>query len=148
MKIYIGADHRGFQLKQDLVAHLRHDEHEIIDEGDRRLDPDDDFPTYAAKVAHAVRQDNDNQARGILLCGSGQGAAMAANRLTGIRACIGYNREAVQASRNDDDSNVLCLPADDLNSDRAYEIVELWLRTPFAGAPRYIRRIKEMDELH
>jgi len=148
MKIYIGADHRGFQLKQDLIGRLRRDGHEIIDEGDRRLDPDDDFPKYAAKVAHAVRQDNDPQARGILSCGSGQGAVMAANRLTGIRACIGYNREAVQASRNDDDSNVLCLPADDMKSERAYEITELWLRTPFAAAPRYIRRIQELDELH
>jgi ribose 5-phosphate isomerase B len=148
MKIYIGADHRGFQLKQDLLIRLRRAEHEIIDEGDRRYDPDDDFPRYAAKVANAVRQDKDTGARGILLCGSGQGVAMAANRLKGVRACIGYSRQAVQASRSDDDSNVLCLPSDDMKSEQAYEIVELWLRTPFAAAPRYIRRIREMDELN
>ncbi len=147
MKIYIGADHRGFQLKQDLVTRLRHNEHEIIDEGDRRLDPADDFPRYASKVAHDVRQDKNDSSRGILLCGSGQGVAMAANRLKGVRACVGYSREAVQASRSDDDSNVLCIPADDLKSEQAYEIVELWLRTPFTAAPRYIRRIREMDEI-
>ncbi len=146
MKIYIGADHRGFQLKQDLLDRLQRD-HEIIDEGDKSLNQNDDFPQYALKVAHAVRQDGDKTARGVLLCGSGQGVAMAANRLKGVRACVGYSREAAQSSRNDDDSNVICLPADDMNSERAYEIVELWLRTPFADAPRFVRRIKEMDDL-
>lgn len=147
MKIYIGADHRGYQLKQDLVVRLRNHGHEVIDEGDKRLDPNDDFPQYAVKVATALLADQAPDSRGILLCGSGQGAAMAANRLKGIRACLGYSRAAVQAARNDDDSNVLCLPADDMQSERAYEVVDLWLRTPFAAAPRYIRRIQEMDQL-
>jgi len=147
MKIYIGADHRGYQLKQDLIERLRRSEYQLVDEGDKKLDPDDDFPRYALRVASAVREDADQDARGILLCGSGQGAAMAANRLKGIRACVGYNRDAVRAARNDDDSNVLCLPADDMNSEQAYEIIDLWLRTAFAGAPRYLRRIKELDEL-
>lgn len=148
MKIYIGADHRGYQLKQDLQTRLRNSGHEVVDEGDKQYDPSDDFPQYAIKVATAVLEDHDPEARGILLCGSGQGVAMTANRLKGVRACVGYSREAVQSARNDDDSNVLCLPADDMKYERAYEIVDLWLRTPFAAAPRFIRRIQEMDELH
>ncbi len=143
MKIYIGADHRGFQLKHELVSRLRYDGHEVVDEGDKSLQPDDDYPKYAAKVATAVLGHNDS--RGILICSSGQGVCMAANRFKGIRAAMGYDREAARSSRHDDDSNVLCLSADELKSEQAFEIVDLWLSTPFAAAPRYIRRIQELD---
>ena len=81
------------------------------------------------------------------MCGSGQGMCMAANRFRGIRACLGYDRESVRSARNDDDSNVLCLPANTLEKGELKVIVETWLNTPFANASRFKRRIKELDEL-
>lgn len=147
MKIYVGSDHRGYQFKQDIVDHLKHQGHDVQDMGDQNFNPDDDFPQFAGRVVSALLADSDHEARGILLCGSGQGMCMAANRFKGIRAALGYDRESTHASRNDDDSNVLCLPASSLSSTAVREIVDVWLRTPFAGAPRFRRRIKELDEL-
>jgi ribose 5-phosphate isomerase B len=147
MKIFIGADHRGYELKEKLEQMLQQLGHEVVDQGDDHPDPYDDFPVFAAKVVHAMQASSEPSPRGILLCGSGQGMCMAANRFKGIRACLGYNKDSVRASRNDDDSNVLCLPADVLSSSDAAEIVRTWLDTPFAAAPRFVRRNKELDEL-
>lgn len=147
MKLYIGADHNGFKLKQSLSDHLRRAGHEVVDEGDAVYNPDDDFPQYGAKVAAAVLASEDSDARGILLCGSGQGVCIAANRFKGIRACLAWNRNQARASRNDDDCNILCLPARELNAQDMTQLVDTWLTTPFAGAPRYIRRNKQLDEL-
>src|SRR5258708_4759960 len=146
MKIYIGADHRGFILKKELADFLRRTGSEVIDVGDKELNPNDDFPQFAGKLASALLASNDANAHGILICGSGQGACMAANRFKGIRAALGYDRTAAKISRNDDDSNVLGLPADVLAKDKANSIVETWLATPFADATRFIRRNKELDE--
>lgn len=147
MKVYIGADHRGFELKAELADFLRRSGYEVVDEGDKQLKPKDDFPQFASKVANAVLADESEDARGILICGSGQGMCMSANRFKGIRASLAWNVEEARLSRNDDDSNVLCLPARAIEEGRANAILHTWLATPFAAAPRYIRRIKEMDEL-
>lgn len=147
MEIYVGADHNGFHLRQALIAQLKRLDYMVVDDGDNKLNPNDDFPIFTAKVVKDVLSSSDDDARGILICGSGQGMCMAANRYKGIRAALGYDREAARISRNDDDSNVLCLPADVLEKDEAYTIVETWLKTAFAGAPRFIRRLKEIDEL-
>ncbi len=147
MKIYIGADHQGFGLKSDLVDFLRRAGHEVIDKGDKHMDPEDDFPQFAGRVASDLLADAGEDARGILICGSGQGMAMAANRFRGIRACVVWNAAEAQAARNDDDANVLCLPASLLKERQADLVVTTWLNTPFAGAPRFKRRIKELDEL-
>lgn len=147
MKIYIGADHNGFYLKKSLIEYLKKAGYDVEDEGDTALDPADDFPVFAAKVAKDVLTSKDKDPRGILICGSGQGMCMAANRFKGIRAALGYDQASARSSRNDDDSNVLCLPALMLEKDVANVIVETWLNTPFSGAVRFARRIKEMDEL-
>lgn len=147
MKVYVGADHRGFALRQKLLGHLKSAGYDVVDEGDKELKPEDDYPQFAGKVASAVLASDDKDARGILICGSGQGMCMAANRFKGIRAALGYNNKTAQSSRNDDDSNVLCLPADDLKEDEVFSIVDTWLKTPFAAASRYNRRNQEMDEL-
>lgn len=147
MKIYIGADHRGFALRQKLIDRLKADGYDLVDEGDKQLNQDDDYPQFAGKVASAVLASNDPEPRGLLLCGSGQGMCMAANRYKGIRAALGYDIEAARSSRNDDDSNVLCLPADSLKEQEAYTILKIWLDTPFAGAERFRRRNQEMDKL-
>jgi ribose 5-phosphate isomerase B len=147
VRIYIGADHRGFALKNDIVKYLREQGHDVSDQGEAELDPNDDYPQFAGKVCSQVLASSNKDARGILLCGSGQGICMAANRFKGIRAALGYSNKAARLARNDDDSNVLCLPADLLNKEDAMKIVDTWLNTPFAAATRYLRRIKEMDEL-
>lgn len=147
MKLYIGADHRGFELKKDLIDYLKKAGHDVEDEGNQKLDSADDFPAFAAKVVAKMQASDDPEPRGLLLCSSGQGMCIAANRHKGIRAALGWSSEAARESRNDDDSNVLCLPADVLKDKKAEHIVETWLRTPFAGAPRFVRRNKQLDEI-
>lgn len=147
MNIYIGADHNGFDFKRDLARRLTEAGHTVVDEGDEQRQPDDDFPQFASRVVAALKADSDEDSRGILICGSGQGMCMAANRHKGIRAAICMSAEEVKASRNDDDSNVLCLGARYTSLEDAEKFVDVFLNTPFAGAPRFVRRIKELDEL-
>lgn len=147
MKIYIGADHNGFHLRNELIKYLKSAGYDVVDEGDTQLDASNDFPVYAQKVATDVLTSEDNEARGILICGSGQGMCMAANRFNGIRALLGYDRESVRSARHDDDANVLCLPSDVFKKDTANVLVETFLNTPFAKAPRFVRRIVELDQL-
>ncbi len=147
MRIYLGTDHNGFQLKQGLKDFLTRLGHEVIDEGDQELNPDDDYPQFASKVVSKLLADKDTDTKGILLCGSGQGMCMAANRYKGIRASLVWDVESAQASRNDDDSNILCLPARVIKEKDAENIVNVWLKTPFANAARFNRRISEMDQL-
>lgn len=146
MKIYIGADHHGFEDKAKLIDYLKSQNYEVIDEGDDTLNSEDDFPNYAAKVADHVLSDNSDS-KGILLCGSGQGMCMAANRFKGIRASMCWDEKEAYSSRNDDDANILCLSADNTDLDSIKRIVEAWLSTPFAGQDRFVRRIKELDNL-
>lgn len=147
MKIYIGTDHNGFSLKNSLVEYLRKAGYDVEDVGGERLDPDDDFPVFAQKVVNGILSSDEPEPVGVLLCGSGQGMCMAANRFKGIRAALGYDRESVRSSRNDDDANILCLPARHLKKDTANLLVETFLNTPFSHVGRFQRRIKEMDEL-
>ena len=147
MKIYVGADHQGFHMREGLLSYLKQQGYDVIDEGDATLKPDDDYPQFAGRVTSALLASGDDEARGILLCGSGQGMCIAANRRKGIRACLGYNDKAARSARNDDDSNVLCLPAASLKHEEMLQIVETWLKTPFSAAPRFVRRNKELDEM-
>lgn len=147
MKIFIGADHQGFQLKERLERLLKKVGYSVADEGDNKLDPDDDFPIFAERVVRAMQASGDMEARGILICGSGQGMAMAANRFKGIRACLAFDKESARSARNDDDSNVLCLPASVLKGEEVEDIVRTWLDTSFANAPRFNRRLRQLDEL-
>jgi ribose 5-phosphate isomerase B len=147
MKIYIGADHNGFQLKAQLVDYLKHSGYEVEDDGDDHLDPNDDYPEFAGRVVASILGSTDPEARGILICGSGQGMCMAANRFKGIRAAVCWDHKSARESRNDDNSNVICLPARFLGEGDADRVVDTWLKTPFAKAPRFMRRLKQIDEL-
>ena len=149
MKIFMGADHNGFGLKQKLEDYLKSAGYEVFDEGDSTLNPEDDFPEFASAAVHALQNQGEAEDRAILICGSGQGMCMAANRFNGIRASLGWNEAEAKAARNDDDSNVLCLPARELTEfGQVTHIVEAWLNTPFLGAERFKRRIKQLDELN
>jgi ribose 5-phosphate isomerase B len=149
MKIYLGADHNGYRLKERVETYLKHAGFDVHDEGDEILDPDDDFTVFASRVVAAVKSSNDKDPRGILICGSGQGMAIAANRHKGIRAGLGFSKESARSTRHDEDSNVLALPAELLegNIQLWQDIIHTWLKTPFAGAARYKRRNRQLDEL-
>lgn len=149
MKIYLGADHRGFALKEKVFAYLSKQGYDIEAVGDHDLNPEDDFPELAQMAALKVLGDEDDQARAILMCGGGQGMAMAANRFRGIRASVIWNPTEAKLTRNDNDSNVLSLPANLLEDDEKLwkETVTTWLETPFAAAPRYKRRNAQIDEM-
>ncbi len=143
----MGADHNGFALKAKLTERLKKAGYTVVDEGDEQLKPEDDFPQFAEKTVRAMQASSDRDARGILICGSGQGMCIAANRFKGIRASLVWDTAEARAGRNDDDSNVLCLPARSMNEEEAVAVTEAWLNTPFAGAPRFKRRIEELDRL-
>ena len=147
MKIFIGADHNGFEFKSELTRDLQQAGHEVIDVGDVNINPEDDFPQFAGKVVYELLGANDPTARGILICGSGQGMCMAANRFKGIRASLCWNENEARAARNDDDSNVLCLASRYMSIDEALTVTTVFLATPFAGAPRFTRRIQQLDQL-
>jgi len=149
MKIYLGADHQGFHLKERMFAYLAKRGYDVEDIGGKTLDPGDDFPVFAQRVALKVLGSDDKEARGILICGGGQGVAMAANRFRGIRASVIWDAYEAKMTRYDNDSNVLCLPARVVgDNDAAWQgILETWLSTDFANAVRFKRRNAELDEL-
>lgn len=148
MKLFLGADHGGFYLKEKIAAYLAKRGYDFEDVGDRELDPNDDFPQFAQMAATKVLgEDESNDPRAILICTGGQGMAMAANRFRGIRAAVIWDSFEARETRNDNDCNVLCLPARVLDDDLELwkDIIETWITTPFAGAPRYKRRNEELD---
>lgn len=149
MKIYLGSDHAGFHLKEKVFAYLAKHGYDVEDVGSKSLDPDDDFPEFAHMAALKVLGSDDKDPRGILLCGGGQGMAMAANRFRGIRASVIWDSFEAKMTRNDNESNVLCLPSRVLEDDNAawQGIIETWLNTPFAGSVRFKRRNAKLDEV-
>jgi ribose 5-phosphate isomerase B len=149
MKIFLGSDHNGFHMKEKVFAYLAKHGYDVVDVGDTQLDPDDDFPEFAQAAALKVLGEEEGEARAILLCGGGQGMAMAANRFRGIRASVIWDAFEAKMTRNDNDSNILALPSRVLEQDNGtWEgIIETWLSTPFAAAPRFKRRNAQIDEL-
>lgn len=150
MRIYLGADHRGYHLKNKVFAYLQKRGFNVEDVSHRELDPNDDFPQFAAAAALKLIDEEDDTDRAILLCGGGQGMAIAANRFRGVRAIVATTSEDAWYGRNDNDANVLSLPARTLeNDDDQYwqDIVDTFLDTEFSSAARFARRNKELDEL-
>lgn len=148
MKIYLGADHGGWELKNKIREHLVHHQFEVEDLGAPTLVDGDDYPQYAYAVAAAVLGDTDEDPRGILVCGSGEGMAIAANRVGGIRAAVIWSPEVARESRRDNDSNVLSLPERFIDEDTALAIVDAWLDQEFSGEERHQRRIDQIEELY
>lgn len=149
MNIYLGADHNGFALKEKLFSFLAKQKYNVVDIGDKELDPEDDFPVFAQMAALKVLGDDDKDPRAILICGGGQGMCMAANRFRGIRASVVWDPFEAKMTRHDNDSNVLCLPSRILEDDERLwqDIVQTWLKTPFGDATRFKRRNSQLDEL-
>jgi ribose 5-phosphate isomerase B len=145
MKIYLGSDHAGYELKEKLKPFLNELGHEYVDLGAAQIDPTDDYPDFVRKVAESVARDGES--KGIVMGKSGQGEAMCANREQGIRAAVyyGHNPEIVKLSRQHNDANVLSLAAGFVTPEEAMDTVKLWLGTPFSEEERHIRRISKLD---
>jgi len=140
MKIVLGADHRGYQSKERLRSFLLDHGHEVVDCGSDS-DKSSDYPDFAVPACLKVAR---NQAeRAILLCGTGIGMSITANKIAGIRGALCHDELSAEISRRHNDSNVLCLPADLLGDDLLRRMVEVWLSTAFAGG-RHERRIKKV----
>jgi ribose 5-phosphate isomerase B len=141
-KIYLGADHAGWQTKEYLKNHLLQKDIKIVDVGNKKFDPQDDYPDFAKKVAKKVAP--DKQSLGILICGSGQGMCMTANKFKNVRAALGWSVAAVKRSRYDNDSNILCLSGWKHTHQDNVRLVKAWLNTPFSQIAKYKRRIKKI----
>jgi len=140
MKIAIGADHAGFSLKEELRAALEAKGHEVVDFGTRSAQSTD-YPDYASLVAHSVS--NGEAERGVLVCSTGVGMSIAANKVPGIRAALAYNADEVALTRLHNNANVLAMGARYLNGEQAACFVEIFLETPFEGG-RHERRVNKM----
>jgi ribose 5-phosphate isomerase B len=145
MKIFIGGDHAGFELKKELASYLEAERYDVTDFGAFKLDVGDDYPDFVIPVAKAVA--NNPLSRGIIIGGSGQGEAICANRFAGARAAVWYggNQEVLKLSREHNDANILSLGARFLNFDEAKTAVGVWLATPFSGEEKHKRRIGQID---
>jgi len=125
MNIHIAADHRGFRCKEVLVAYMRQGSYNVHDHGPAELDPNDDYPLVAQTLVRATLADPGSL--GILLCGSGEGIAMAANKLRGVRAAVCWNEAVARMARRHNDANILVLPADFVSTDTAEAILAAFI---------------------
>jgi RpiB/LacA/LacB family sugar-phosphate isomerase len=144
MNIVIGADHGGFELKKIIVEDLKKNGHHAEDEG-TYSSAAVDYPDYARAVAAAVIDGRGE--RGIIICGSGVGASVAANKFPGIRAAICHDTFSARQGVEDDDMNILCLGARVVGSELAKELVKTFLAASFSGAVRHVRRLKKIEEI-
>ena len=141
MRVALGADHGGFSLKNELSARLG-ESYEVLDLGAHTLDSDDDYPDFAEAVSRAVA--SGQAQRGILLCGSGVGAAIAANKVPGVRACLCHDTYSAHQGVEHDDMNVLCLGARVIGPELAVELATTFLHARFSGGERHRRRLDKV----
>ncbi len=139
MRVHIGSDHAGFELKAHLVRQLRQQGHDIVDHGAPTLDPDDDYPPYCLRAAAAVI--GEPGSLGIVLGGSGNGEQIAANKVPGCRAALAYNDETARLAREHNDAQVMAIGARMHILEESLSIVETFLTTEFSENPRHQRRI-------
>ncbi|TAN33777.1 RpiB/LacA/LacB family sugar-phosphate isomerase [Patescibacteria group bacterium] len=142
--IYIAADHGGYQLKKHLLRYMKNELNiEAKDMGAGEYVETDDYPDFALPLAEEVAKDDDNF--GILICASGQGMCIAANKVRDVRAILGYNIKGVEMGRRDNNANVLCLAGKILSDEHAAAIVKTFLKTEFSGEDRYKRRLNKIQ---
>jgi len=146
MIIYIGADHNGFYLKETLKTALKKDGYDVIDLGDSKIDDGDDYPEFASAVAEKVAG-TGQEVRGIVICGSGIGVDIVANKFSGVRSAVAISADQIRAGRRDDDVNVLALAAGFIKPEDALDIARAFISTPFGKEERYSRRLGEISDL-
>ena len=148
MKVFIGSDHGGYEYKNQIREHLIHKGFEVEDVGAKTLDPSDDYPQFAYAVATKVLGEEDGSACGILICRGGQGMAMAANKVRGIRAAVAWSPVSARKTREDNHANVLSLPGDMIDIDTTLAVVDNFLEEPWSKEERHVRRVKQIEELY
>jgi ribose 5-phosphate isomerase B len=141
--LYIASDHAGFDLKRHLISVLK-DEYDVIDCGPKSLDKHDDYPDYAKILCKKVLEQD---ARGILICDTGVGMCIAANRYPGIRAALVTTPFMAERAREHNDANIICLGQDVVSQEENVKLVRTWLRTGFTQEERHIRRLQKLDNL-
>ena len=146
MTIFIGADHRGFELKEKVLEFLAEKGIPFEDFGAFELDPDDGYNEYGNQVAEAVLSKSNPNSKGLLICGSANGIAIQANRHKGVRAIIALNPEMARMGRQHLDANILCLSAD-FAADQFADIIDAFLTTDFLEQEEYLQRIEKMDKI-
>lgn len=140
--IYLGTDHRGYELKEEMAKRLMDWKYDFVDVVGKKAERDD-YPDIAIRVAEKV---SGGRNRGILICGSGGGVCITANKVAGIRAGLGFDEKQVRKMRQDDNINLLCLSADWVDKEKNIELVKIFLETVFGSEERQIRRIKKIEE--
>jgi ribose 5-phosphate isomerase B len=144
MRVHLGSDHAGFELKQHLAGWLADHGYEVVDHGPMEYDPDDDYPVFCLRAARGVVADPGSL--GIVLGGSGNGEQIAANKVAGVRAALAWNEETAALARQHNDANVLSIGARMHSVDEATAFVQVFLTTPFSGEERHARRIAMLTE--
>ncbi|MEK7502309.1 MAG: RpiB/LacA/LacB family sugar-phosphate isomerase [Patescibacteria group bacterium] len=149
MKVYLGADHRGFKLKEELKTWLLENDIAGEDLGADKLNPNDDYPIFAEKVARSVSADLEKnlKSRGIVMCGSGVGVDIVANKFHHVRSGLAISPKQIEEAREDDDINILSIPADFMSEKEAKKIVKIFLETPFSEEAKKIRRLGEIEKI-
>ena len=149
MKIYIGTDHACFELKEELKIFLVNLGCEVEDKGAYEFNESDDYPDFIYPVVKAVSEDiaRDLDSRGIVIGGSGQGEAIVANKVKGIRAAVVYDEYSAKMSREHNDANIISLGNRTLSIGKAKDLVKLWLETPFSNEERHKRRIEKIKAI-
>jgi len=144
MRVYLGSDHAGYELKMHLVNHLTKQGHEVVDVGPHVYDPEDDYPAFCLHTGAKVVADEGSL--GIVIGGSGNGEQIAANKIDGVRAALVWRTEIAQLARQHNDANVISLGAREHTLDEATSFVDTFLATPFSGNPRHARRIAQVAD--
>jgi ribose 5-phosphate isomerase B len=142
MRVYLGADHAGYELKVHLVNYLGKQGYETVDVGPHAFDPEDDYPAFCLHTGARVVADPGSL--GIVIGGSGNGEQIAANKVAGVRAALAWNIETAQLSRQHNDANVVAIGARQHTIDEASALVEAFLTSTFSGSERHARRIKQV----
>jgi ribose 5-phosphate isomerase B len=144
MRVYLGSDHAGFELKAVLIDHLTEQGHEPVDCGALTFEPDDDYPRPC--IVAASRTVGDPGSLGVVIGGSGNGEQIAANKVKGVRAALVWNDETAQLAREHNDANIISIGARNHPAEDAQRFVDIFLATPFSGAERHARRIGQVSE--
>lgn len=144
--IYIGSDHAGLALKNKIEKHIQAKKVKVVDLGVFAVEPPADYPDIAHEVAEKVRENAQAGALGILVCGTGIGMCMAANKNVGIRAAVCESVQTVEMSRKHNDANILCLGGRVLEEKLAFEMVDVFINTKFEAEERHVRRVKKIDK--
>ncbi|MFI2646054.1 MULTISPECIES: ribose-5-phosphate isomerase [Micromonospora] len=144
MRVYLGSDHAGFELKVHLANHLAKQGYEVVDVGPHAFDPDDDYPAFCLHTGQRVVDDQGSL--GVVIGGSGNGEQIAANKIAGVRAALAWNIDTAQLSREHNDANIVAIGARQHTLDEATALVEAFLTTQFSGNPRHARRIAQVAD--